>query len=290
MRIIQVLTAGATALLAIAAVATPAAASAASSARATPAALAGSSAAVTVAVSPKTALAGGDIVKVTAAGITPSASVQVIQCDTYVGDPEQDCAPTLTTTASSSGQVAVNLTLQDPVFRSEPFGDSTPVYCRADQCRVFLAWTDQAGEPQFSSSGTLKFKGAPATIVLSTATNLHGRQLVGVRGTAFGARGHKIRVLEEACYAIIQGSGCYGQLPVVASVVRDNGRYFVHYRVRQFLADGTDCNDPGILGFCELSVIVLTKGHPDNSYGLSTIGQPAAPITFRAKQPSGRRG
>ncbi len=234
-----------------------------------------------VSVSPSTALAGGDVVKVTGSGITPSASVQVIQCDTYVGDPEQDCASTLTTTASGTGHVQVNVTLQDPAFRSEPFGDSTPVYCRADGCRIFLAWTDQGGSPQSSSSAPLKFKGAPATIVVSTTSNLHGRQLVGVRGTAFGARGHEVMVLEEACYAIIQGSGCYGQLPAVSAVVGANGRYFVHYRVKQFLADGTNCSDPGILGSCELSVIVLTNGQPDDSYGLSRIGQPAAQITFR---------
>ncbi len=283
MRIIRALTASAVVILGMAAVAAPAAA-----APVRHDARASTSSVVTV--TPRTALAGGDTVKVTATGITPSASVHVIQCDTYVGDSERDCAPTLTTTASSTGHVRVSLTLQDPVFRSQPFGDSIPVYCRADHCRVFLAWTDQAGEPQDSSSGTLKFKGAPATIVVSTATNLHGRQLVGVRGTAFGARGHKIKVLEEACYAIIQGSGCYGQLPAVASVVRDNGRYFVHYRVTQFLADGTDCNDPGILGSCELSVIVLTKGQPDNSYGLSSIGQPAAQITFRSKPSTGQHG
>ncbi len=233
-----------------------------------------------VTVSPAVALAGGDVVKVTAAGITPSASVQVIQCDTYDGDPEDDCSPTVTTAASGTGHVTVNLTLADPVFRSQEFGDSVPVYCRADRCRVFLAWTDAGGDQRDISSAPLKFKGAPATIAVSTSMNLHGRQLVGVRGSAFGARGHKVMVLEEACYAIIQGSGCYGQLPVVSGVVTSKGRYFVRYRVRQFLADGTDCDDPGILGSCELSVIVLTRGQPDNSYGLSSVGHPAAQITF----------
>lgn len=278
-RIIRILTAGAIALIGAAAVAAPA--TAVTSPRR---AVAVASSAVTV--SPSTALAGGQVVQVTGTGIMPSASVQVIQCDTYVGDPEQDCAPTTTATASSSGHVQVSLTLQDPVFRSQPLGDSLPIYCRADNCRVFLAWTGPGNEPDFSSSSTLTFKGAPATVIASTSMNLHGRQLVGVRGTAFGARGHQVMVLEEACFAIIQGSGCYGQLPAVTATVGDNGRYFVHYRVRQFLADGTDCNDPGILGSCELTVIVLTNGHPDDSYGLSSIGQPAAQITFLPKKPS----
>jgi hypothetical protein len=312
MRIIRIITVGAAALIAVAAVAGPAVAGgsaavrgsavAAGSAAVRESAVAAGAAGVAVAaqsrvgayvstpsavtVSPSTALAGGEVVKVAASGITPLASVQVIQCDSYDGHPEDDCSATTTTTASGTGQVKVNLTLQDPVFRSQEIGDAIPIYCRADQCRVFLAWTDASARPQDISSGPLKFKGAPATIVVSTSMNLHGRQLVGVRGTAFGANGHQVMVLEEACYAIVQGSGCYGQLPAVTSVVTDKGRYFVHYRVRQFLADGTDCNDPGILGSCELSVIVLTKGQPDNSFGFSSIGEPAAQITFLPKKPT----
>jgi hypothetical protein len=53
-------------------------------------------------------------------------------------DPADVCAPTLTPTASAAGRVSVMLTLADPVWLSQEIGDSIPVYCRADQCHVFL--------------------------------------------------------------------------------------------------------------------------------------------------------
>ncbi len=232
-------------------------------------------------VTPTTGLAGGDTVRVTATEITPSASVQVIQCDEDDGVVDDDCSATLTTTASTSGGVSVKLTLADPVWRSQEIGDSIPVYCRADQCHIFLAWTDSANHPEVLSSRKLFFTGAPATIAVSQATNLHGQQLIGVRGTAFGAQGHEFEVLEEACYVVVQGSGCYGALSAVDGVIGKNGRFYVHYRVRQHLADGSNCNDPNLLGECELTVIVLTKGKPDDSFGVASIGQPLAVISFR---------
>ncbi len=233
-----------------------------------------------VSVVPSKALAGGDSVLVTAAGITPLAQVQVIQCDTYAGDPEQDCSPGTTTTAGSDGNVSVTVTLADPVFRNEPFGDPTPVYCRADVCRIFLAWVDQDGNPQVVASDPLNFTGSPATITARKVTGLKDGQKIRVHGTAYGARGHRVEILEEACYSIVQGSGCYGQLREVRGTVDQTGHYAVSYRVHRFLADGTDCTDPGILGFCEMSVIVFTHGQPDDSFGVSRRGQPALALTF----------
>jgi hypothetical protein len=209
--------------------------------------------------------------------------VRVIECDIFVGDPESDCPDLTTTTADSAGNVSVDVTLGDPVYRSQPFGDSIPVYCRADICRIFLVWNDQNGDQQVLASDTLKFTGSPATIAAHPATNLRKRQRVHVTGTAYGAKGHTVRILEEACYWIIQGSGCYGALPAVSATVRRNGTYAVRYRVRRFLADGTDCTGD-ILGFCELNVVVLdANGNPDNSFGVSSIGQPAAVLTFRTR-------
>lgn len=235
-----------------------------------------------VSVVPSKGLAGGDSVLVTAAGVTPLAQVQVTQCDTYAGDPEQDCSPGITTTAGSGGNVSVTVTLTDPVFRNEPFGDPTPVYCRADVCRIFLAWIDQDGNPQVVASDPLTFTGSPATITARKVTALRDGQKIRVHGTAYGARGHRVEILEEACFSIVQGSGCYGQLREVRGTVDQTGHYAVSYRVHRFLADGTDCADPGILGFCEMNVIVFTHGQPDDSFGVSRRGQPALPLTFTA--------
>ena len=41
------------------------------------------------------------------------------------------------------------------------------------------------------SSPRLWFKGAPTTTSVNPATDLRDRQVVDVRGTAFGAAGHK---------------------------------------------------------------------------------------------------
>ena len=235
-----------------------------------------------VTVVPSTGLAGGDTVLVTAAGLTPAATVQVVQCDIYTGDPEQDCYPRTTTTADSGGHVAVKVGLVDPVYRAEPEGDPRPVYCRADICHIFLAWPDQDGNQQVLRSQALTFRGSPATITASQSSGLPRHEIVHVTGTALGARWHQVKILEEACYSIVQGSGCYGQYPSVSTIVGRNGTYSVLYQVRRFLPDGTDCAAPDILGFCELSVIVIGRnGRPDDSFGVSVRGQPALPLTFR---------
>lgn len=236
-----------------------------------------------VQVVPSTDLAGGDTVAVSATGLTPSAEVQVIECDQFVGDPEQDCGDLTTTSASPSGAVSVGVALVDPVYRSEPFGDPTPVYCRADVCRIFLVWTDGTGTQQVAASDTLEFTGSPATIAVRPSSNLPRQRAVAVSGTAYGAEGHTVQVLEEACFSIVQGSGCYGQYPSVSTTVRSDGSYSVRYKVHRFLADGTDCADPDILGACEVNVVVLdASGTPDDSFGVSRRGQPAAFVTFRS--------
>jgi Neocarzinostatin family len=255
---------------------------AASATTATRSAAATTAATPTVKVSPSRRLAGGDTVHVTGAGMTPDADVQVIQCNTYTGDFDQDCLPRTTTTAAADGSVSVDVKLLDPVYRNNEDASPIPVYCRSDTCRIFLAWTDQNGNPQVAQSTELNFKGAPATIHASRTTNLPRQEWLHVWGHAYGAQGHRVEVLEEACYYVIQGTGCYGQRPVVRAYVRSDGSYSVSYQVKRFLLDGTDCTDPDILGFCELSVIVFTKHKPDDSFGVSLYGQPFLPLTFRS--------
>jgi hypothetical protein len=150
------------------------------------------------------------------------------------------------------------------------------------RCRIFLAWQDQDGNQQVLSSKALTFKGSPATIAASQSTGLPRHEVVHVTGSVLGARWHEVKILEEACYSIVQGSGCYGQYPSVSTIVGRNGTYSVLYRVRRFLPDGTDCTAPGILGFCELSVIIIGRnGLGDDSFGVSRRGQPALPLSFR---------
>lgn len=237
-------------------------------------------AAPAVTVSPAHGLVGGRTVHVSGTGLTPAASVAVIECDVYIGDPEQDCFPLTTTTTDAGGTVSLSVAIQSVVLRSEPFGDPVPIYCRADGCHIFLAWSDQNSEPQVVASQALQFVGAPARIHARPSSNLRDGQVIHINGSAYGAVGHRVMVLEEACYNIIQGSGCYGALPAVTSWVKPDGTFSVNYHASRYLADGTDCADPEILGSCEMSVIVFSHGQPDDSFGVSRIGQPAAQITF----------
>jgi hypothetical protein len=237
----------------------------------------------TIQVLPSTGLAAGDTISVTSTGVTPSAAVRVIQCDVFVSSPDSDCYDRATTTADSVGDVLINVTVADPVYRAQAFGDPTPVYCRADACRIFLVWDDASGVQQVLASDALEFTGSPATIGANPGTDLHKRQRVLVNGTVYGAEGNTVRILEEACFAIVQGSGCYGEMPAVTTTVRSDGTYVAHYRVQRFLADGTDCAGD-ILGACELTAVVLdASGNPDDTFGLWRIGQPAAWLSFRTR-------
>lgn len=234
-----------------------------------------------VTVAPSTHLVGGDTVQVTGTGLTPSASVQVVQCDIYdINDPYDNCPTVTTVNASGTGGVSLPLTLSDPVYRSQDIGNSVPIYCRSDICHIFLVWTD-GGVQQVASSPALKFIGSPATITADPSQNLADQQRIVVSGTAQGAQGHTIKVVEESCYSLSFGQGCSGHLPAVTSRIKRDGSYSVTYEVNRFLADGTDCNNPDNVGLCEMNVIVLTHGQPDRSFGEWDIGWPYAYLTFQ---------
>ena len=237
----------------------------------------------TVSVVPSTGLARGDVVRVSASGLEPLAAVRVIQCDVFLDNPDEECFDNTTTTADPTGGVSLDVTLGDPVFHAQEFGDPKPVYCKSDTCHIFLVWFDANGVQQVASSDALEFTGSPATISASPSTDLRKTQRVAVQGTAIGAEGRRVQIVEEACFGIVQGSGCYGALPAVTTTVRADGTFSTHYRVKRFLSDGTDCTGD-ILGFCELSVIVPdAAGNPDDTFGISRIGQPAVALSFSAR-------
>jgi hypothetical protein len=241
-------------------------------------------AAPSLTVTPSTDLAGGDQVAVQATGLTPGANVRVIQCDQFNDDVELDCSDIASVVADGAGGTAVTVTLADPVYRSQPFGDPVPVYCRADVCRIFLVWRDAEGSIQALASAPLEFVGSPATITATPTTNLRRKQWVQAAGTAFGAQGRTVSVVEEACFSLVQGSGCYGTLLLGSASVRPDGTWGLPVRVRRFLADGTDCGDStNILGQCQLTARILdASGQPDDSFGVSRIGDPGVSLSFRS--------
>jgi hypothetical protein len=235
-------------------------------------------------VSQVSGLSGGDTVRVSAQGLPAGADVRVVQCDYFEYGGESNCGDTMVVTASATGSINVPVTLGDPAYRNPPYGDPTPVYCRADVCRLFLVWLDTSGEAQVLSSPPLEFTGAPATIVASRSDDLPARRTVKVTGTVYGAEGRTVAVFEAGCFSIIQASGCYGELPSRTTTVRSDGTYSLRYVVRRYLADGTDCASADILGDCWLVAAVLDEqGIPDDSFGVSRIGQPGVLLTFRRR-------
>ncbi|WP_112246203.1 neocarzinostatin apoprotein domain-containing protein [Kribbella monticola] len=232
-------------------------------------------------VSRTTGLEGGDRVWLTARGFAAGSEVRVVQCNYFADTPENDCTNNLVVTAGATGRISTPVTLLDPVFLSHEAGDPTPVYCRADICHLFAVGNDASGNRLILDSGVLTFKGSPATITATPSTDLRASQWVRVRGTAHGAEGRRVRIVEQSCFQIVQASGCYGAGTPVTTQVHSDGTYSAWYRAKRFLADGTDCADPGILGSCVLSVSVLTSaGEVDNSFGYAPIGDMKAYLSF----------
>lgn len=244
-----------------------------------------------VKVSPSRHLADGDVVTVAAAGLPPRETISVILCDHFEpNDLDEGCFPDKTVTSDRKGRVLTKLTLDAAPIFGAPAGAGSPIYCRADHCRVFLVWGDPIeGVQQSVESRELQFTGSPATIEVTPSTNLRRRQWVTVTGTAFGAEGHRVGVREHVCYDIVQETACYGDLGYVWTKVHRDGTFRVSYLVRRFVpANGydqpVDCaGDPNErLGDCSVTAVILDRhGQPDNSFGYAEFfGDPRGLIEF----------
>jgi hypothetical protein len=219
---------------------------------------------------------------VTARGFAPGAEVRIVQCETFFDNGDNDCTNNLVVTAGTTGRISSRFALTDPVFLRHEFGDPTPVYCRADLCRLFVAGDDAAGNRLVLESSALRFRGSPATITVTPNDQLSAVQRVKVSGTAYGAEGRQVRIVEHACFERIQATGCYQDGKIVTTRVHSDGTYSAYYLAKRFLVDGEDCTHQGNLGECVLSVTVLDRaGQPDNSFGYAAIGDMMAGLTFR---------
>jgi hypothetical protein len=262
--------------------------SAAGTARVSASAVTPAVATPSVFVRPLAHLGAGSVVNVRLRGLPPNTTVQFTQCSDAFVDTQPEVSgcnaqsgPLPSGQTNSLGRLFTTVTLGDPVYIQEEFGDPLPIYCRADQCRLFAVWTDAEGDQQVLASQELEFKGSPATIAVKPNSNLAATQKVAVSGSAYGADGRQVQVLEEACIAIIQGHGCFDQLPAVTTRIGTRGTFSVHYHVQRYLPDGTDC--AGDIGdeYCQLTVIVLNSvGQPDYTFGDPTWGDPHGAISF----------
>lgn len=245
-----------------------------------------------VQVSPSRGLSGGDTVLVAGSGLPPGQEIAVIQCEhLQANQPDEGCATTKTVTADRWGRVRTRLLLADPVIYSGPAGAGFPMYCRADHCRVILAWGDpELGEQESVESRELSFKGAPATIAVTPSTNLRRKQWVTVTGTAFGAEGRRVGVRQHLCYDLVQETGCFGDLGYVWTKVKRDGTFRTAYLARRFVPTTflggryADCAEDPSERFadCSMTAVILDRqGQPDNSFGYAEFfGDPGALLEF----------
>jgi hypothetical protein len=233
-------------------------------------------------VSRTTGLKGGDQVRVIARGFAPGSEVQVIQCDYFADSPDRVCLNTQAVTAGTTGRISTVVTLGDPVWWERDVGQPRPTYCRADICHLFAVGYDSAGQRLTLESVALRFTGSPATITATLDTDLAASQWVKVRGTAYGAEGHQVQIVERACFDIIQETGCYQPGKIVTTRVHSDGTYSAWYLAKGILVDGSDCAEGFYLGDCFLSVAVLdSAGQPDDSFGVFWWGDMSTPLAFR---------
>ena len=238
-----------------------------------------------------TDLAAGGHVLVTLAHLPARTSVQFAQCDSRF-DPanavygcDARTGPLPAAKTSTSGSLVIRLTVGDPLYLAQEEGDALPVYCRADQCRIFAVWTSKAGVLQSLASARLQFRGSPATITAAPAADLTDGQPVVAKGTAVGALGQHLVVVEEDCFNLIQETGCEGTVVLGQTVVAAHGLWQLSVHVARVLPDGIDCSDPDSYipdSTCQLTARVMTAGQPDDSYGISRYGDPGATLAFLA--------
>lgn len=239
-----------------------------------------------VTVTPSAHLAGGDAVTVVGWGLPASTPVRVVQCDAF-DNPDGVCADSALVTTASDGTLSTTVVLRDPIIVSDP-GSGHSLYCRADTCRIGLLTepTEDQQEQVLAVSDTLEFSGSPATVAVRPNENLRRRQWVRVTGTAYGAEGQRVRLVEQGCYHLIQENGCYAAAGVTWTRVGSDGTFAARYHVRRFLShDGNpvDCADlANILGNCVISATVYRPdGTPDDSFGIEAFGEPMAFLWFR---------
>jgi hypothetical protein len=243
-------------------------------------------------VHPASHLRAGSRVWVRLRGLPADTVVQFAQCDDRF-DPTNaadGCTPLSgplpTAETGPYGGLVWQLTLGDPLYLAQEEGDAIPIYCRADQCRVFAEWTDSTGDVRSASSSRLVFVGSPATITATPDTNLVDGQRVRTYGSAVGASGRKVVVVEEDCYHLVQGTGCEGTVTLGTTRVNAHGGWHLGVTVPRVLPDGIDCADPGdfiLDSTCQLTARVLTwTGQPDDTFGVSRFGEPGAILSFAA--------
>ncbi len=228
---------------------------------------------------PSTGLSASSVVRVTATGLPKRTEVSIVQCDkeTYDYDGSRlGCAVVHTTTTSRLGRISEQVSASTRVYRSRPYGDDEPVYCRADICRFFVEWVVD-DDWQSVATAPLEFTGDPATITATPHSGLVDGQLVEVTGTAKGSPSRHVTIIQTACYDIIQDSGCYGDTPLATVPLTEDDTFTASVNVQYW----PNCAPDDYMTTCELHVVVYdAQGKPDGSFGSGWSGPHSAYLGF----------
>lgn len=190
------------------------------------------------------------------------------------------CKPVRVVTTSATGTLSEQSNPLAVVLVQNGEVSEVAAYCRADICRYYIEWVDEVPWVEYSvATNLMYFNGDPATIAASPVTGLTDGQLVQVTGSARKSAGRYVTIVQASCYQYNLDSGCYGRLPVATVPLRADGTFSATVPVYRMLGDGTDCVT-ATFG-CELHVVVLgADGEPDDSFGVSRMGDPNAALTF----------
>ena len=235
-------------------------------------------AAPTVSVSATSGLHGGRTITVMARHLPAATEVWLQQCpqEPYGGEEEAYCTNRVRLTTDAAGTLRTRWTLADPVWFQRAYGDPEPQYCRADQCRMWVTVPDGTNY----SSVPLRFRGSPATITATPATDLVDGQQVRVTGAAAGSAGKYVRLTQQSCVHIIQGWGCDGGYDLGLVELTPKDTFATTVAVHRFEPSGEDCAAPWA-DPCGITVTVLDPdGQPDDSFGVGRLGEPSAYLTF----------
>ncbi|MFI7436894.1 neocarzinostatin apoprotein domain-containing protein [Micromonospora haikouensis] len=243
-----------------------------------PAASAQLDAAPSVTARPASGLSASSVVRVTATGLPRKTEVAIVQCDTAAYDDGSriGCPVVHTATTSGLGRISERVNVSITVYRSRPYGDDEPVYCRADICRFFVEWVVD-GDRQSVATAALEFTGDPATITATPNSGLVDGQPVEVTGTAKGSPSRYVTIIQTACYDIIQGSGCFDDTPLATVPLTEDDTFTTSVNVRYW----PSCAPDDFMTTCELHVVVYdAQGQPDGSFGSGWSGPHSAYLGF----------
>jgi hypothetical protein len=235
-------------------------------------------------VSPSRGLAAGARVRVTARGLPADTPVTLVLCN---DEPSEwmICVTELgAATTDSDGRLSTRVRVVDPVhYRPEPAIYPQPTYCRADACRVWVTWRDEAEQPHSVGSEPLTFAGSPATVAVDPAGDLTEGQVVRVTGTAPGSDARRVEIWQYFCISRFGEIYCNGDLLGTTPLRRDD-TFAVEVPIRRYVGpDREDCVDAD-WGYCRLVAYVLdpSTGLPDPTFGDPAYFQPGVGLSVVA--------